>query len=61
MFETVRSLSMPTVAMVNGPAMGGGTVFLFLCDYVFLSQDAYVQFSEVRKKIFKPITKNPNR
>eukprot|EP01108_Squamamoeba_japonica_P008010 TRINITY_DN6970_c0_g1_i1.p1 TRINITY_DN6970_c0_g1~~TRINITY_DN6970_c0_g1_i1.p1 ORF type:complete len:303 (+),score=55.30 TRINITY_DN6970_c0_g1_i1:45-911(+) len=46
-FNALAALPMPTVALVNGPTTGGGTVLLFLCDYVFACKTAFIQFSEV--------------
>ena len=48
LFDALRALPLPLVALVHGGALGGGTVFLFLADYVLLTADAFVQFSEVK-------------
>jgi len=47
-FESLQTLPMPTVCMLNGPALGGGTAFLFVCDFAFMPADSYIQFSEVK-------------
>jgi methylglutaconyl-CoA hydratase len=48
LFDSIRSMPMPTVLLLNGPALGGGTVFAFLVDFVIAVRGAYVQFSEVK-------------
>jgi methylglutaconyl-CoA hydratase len=42
------SLPKPTVAMVNGPAIGGGNGFLSACDIAVASDDAQFGLSEVK-------------
>lgn len=44
----IYSLSKPTVAMVNGTAIGGGTGFLSACDIAVASEDAKFGLSEVK-------------
>jgi methylglutaconyl-CoA hydratase len=39
---------LPTVAVVNGPAMGGGVGFIAACDIAIGAVDAFFAFSEVR-------------
>ncbi|MFQ6102723.1 MAG: enoyl-CoA hydratase-related protein [Candidatus Glassbacteria bacterium] len=39
---------LPTIAMVNGPAMGGGIGFVAACDIAVSVEDAFFAFSEVR-------------
>lgn len=39
----------PIVTCLNGPALGGGCVFLFLGDVRIASKDAYIQFAEVKR------------
>lgn len=48
LFEAVRNLPMPSVLLLNGAALGGGTVFAFLVDFVLAVHDAYLQFTEVK-------------
>lgn len=48
LFDAIRALPMPSVLLLNGPALGGGTVFAFLVDFVLAQHDAYLQFSEVK-------------
>lgn len=47
--ERLRSLSKPLVASVQGPALGGGIVLIFLADVRLMAPAAYVQFSEARR------------
>lgn len=44
----IYALSKPTVAMVNGTAIGGGTGFLSACDIAVASEDAKFGLSEVK-------------
>jgi methylglutaconyl-CoA hydratase len=39
---------MPTIALVNGPAIGGGVGFVAACDIAVSVPDAFFAFSEVR-------------
>jgi methylglutaconyl-CoA hydratase len=48
MFHALYSFPRPTVARVQGSAFGGGTGLLACCDFVILSEDAQLAFSEVR-------------
>jgi methylglutaconyl-CoA hydratase len=47
-FFKLYSLPKPTIAAVNGPAIGGGMGFVGACDMVLASQDAKFGLSEVR-------------
>lgn len=42
------SLPVPTIARVNGPAIGGGTGFLSACDIAVASEEAVFGLSEVK-------------
>jgi methylglutaconyl-CoA hydratase len=45
---SIYSCSKPTVARVNGPAIGGGTGLVAVCDLAIASSDAQFSFSEVK-------------
>ena len=47
-FQKLYSLPKPTIAAVNGAAIGGGMGFVGACDLVVASQDAKFGLSEVR-------------
>lgn len=40
--------TLPTIAVVNGPAMGGGVGFVAACDIAIGASDSFFAFSEVR-------------
>ncbi len=44
----IYSCPKPTVARVNGPAIGGGTGLVAVCDIAIASTDAQFSFSEVK-------------
>ncbi len=46
--RNLYSLPKPTIAMVNGTAIGGGTGFLSACDIAVASEDAQFGLSEVK-------------
>jgi methylglutaconyl-CoA hydratase len=61
---------LPTIALVNGPAIGGGVGFVVACDIAVSEADAFFAFSEVRigvtpacigpyvvKKVGEPVTR----
>lgn len=48
LFHQVADFPKPTVALVNGPAIGGGVGLLAACDIVMAVASAKFQFSEVR-------------
>ncbi len=39
MLRTIHTLRKPVIAMVNGPAMGGGCGLASACDFVFASEE----------------------
>ena len=47
-FYKIYSLPKPTIALVNGAAIGGGTGFVAACDIVISSKKAVFGLSEVR-------------
>ena len=48
MFELMFNCPLPTVARVNGPAIGGGTGMVAVCDIVIASENAVFSLSEVK-------------
>lgn len=48
LLRTLDELPKPTVAMVNGPAIGGGVGLVAACDIAIASDDAIFALSEVR-------------
>lgn len=48
LFYNIYSLPKPVLGKVNGPAIGGGTGFVSVCDISVASEKAQFSFSEVR-------------
>ena len=48
LFHLIYSLPKPTIAKVNGSAIGGGTGLVSVCDIVIASEDARFSLSEVK-------------
>ncbi|HEX7320106.1 MAG TPA: enoyl-CoA hydratase/isomerase family protein [bacterium] len=48
MFDTMYSLTKPTIAKVQGNAIGGGTGLVAVCDMAIAASDARFSFSEVK-------------
>ncbi len=57
-FHRIATLPMPTVALVNGPAMGGGVGLVAACDIAVASKAAFFSLSEVRLGLI-PATISP--
>ncbi|KAK3279105.1 hypothetical protein CYMTET_12996 [Cymbomonas tetramitiformis] len=55
MFERVRTCSKPVIALVNGPALGGGVGLVFACDFRFALKHVFFEFSEVKRGIVPAI------
>eukprot|EP01117_Protostelium_nocturnum_P007802 TRINITY_DN2791_c0_g1_i2.p1 TRINITY_DN2791_c0_g1~~TRINITY_DN2791_c0_g1_i2.p1 ORF type:complete len:170 (+),score=63.54 TRINITY_DN2791_c0_g1_i2:78-587(+) len=51
MFERIRSCKKPTIAVVNGPAIGGGVGLFFCCDFRIVVRDSWFQMPEVMRGI----------
>lgn len=58
MLETLDGFPAPTVALVQGPAMGGGVGLVACCDIAIASQEAVFALSEVRLGLI-PATIHP--
>jgi methylglutaconyl-CoA hydratase len=48
LFYRLYTLSVPTIAKVNGAAIGGGTGFVAVCDLAVASDNSKFSFSEVK-------------
>ena len=48
MFAQMANCPLPTIARVNGPAIGGGTGMVAVCDIVIASEKAVFSLSEVK-------------
>lgn len=48
LFAALDALSMPLLARVQGPAIGGGVGLVAVCDIAIASTEAYFAFGEVR-------------
>lgn len=48
LFSVINQCRQPTIARVNGQALGGGAGFLACCDYVIAVDTALIGFTEVR-------------
>lgn len=48
MLEAIYNSPKPTIALVNGPAMGGGLGLIAACDIAIASEDAFFALTEVR-------------
>lgn len=47
-FHRIRTLPMPTIALVNGAAMGGGVGLVAACDIAVATRNSFFSLSEVR-------------
>jgi cyclohexa-1,5-dienecarbonyl-CoA hydratase len=54
-FTRLRMLPIPTVAVVRGPALGGGTELALGCDLVLASTSARFGQPEIKLGVFPPI------
>src|SRR5204863_8534007 len=54
-FRNLHAYSKPTVAVVNGPALGGGCELVAFCDVVIASEKAKFGQPEIRLGVFPPI------
>ncbi|MBI4607894.1 MAG: enoyl-CoA hydratase/isomerase family protein [Candidatus Rokubacteria bacterium] len=54
-FRHIRSLDCPTLAVVQGPALGGGAELATFCDLVIASETATLGQPEIRVGVFPPI------
>ena len=54
-FRRLHALDCPTVAAVQGPALGGGAELAIFCDLVVASETATVGQPEIKVGVFPPI------
>jgi cyclohexa-1,5-dienecarbonyl-CoA hydratase len=54
-FLNLRELARPTIAVVNGPALGAGCELATFCDLVIASENAKFGQPEIRVGVFPPI------
>ncbi|MBI2462272.1 MAG: enoyl-CoA hydratase/isomerase family protein [Candidatus Rokubacteria bacterium] len=54
-FRRLHALDCPTVAAVQGPALGGGAELAIFCDLVIASETATVGQPEIKVGVFPPI------
>ena len=54
-FDNLNKVSAPTVAMVAGPALGGGCELALYCDIVLASEKAKFGQPEIKVGVFPPI------
>lgn len=48
LLNEIENLQIPTIACINGNAVGGGAEFILAFDMRFLSSDSYIQFKEMQ-------------
>lgn len=52
-FEAVYSCTIPTIAFIRGPVLGGGLGLMLSCDYIIVDEECnnnvFFQFSEVKR------------
>ena len=54
-FRSLQQISKPTVALVDGPALGGGCEIVAACDIVIASERARFGHPEIKLGVFPPI------
>ena len=54
-FSNLQKLDMPTVALVNGAALGGGCEVAIFCDLVIASEKAKFGQPEIKVGVFPPV------
>ena len=48
LMNTIYSLPVPTIARINGPALGGGMGIIACCDFAIAAENTYFVFNELR-------------
>jgi cyclohexa-1,5-dienecarbonyl-CoA hydratase len=54
-FRTLEQLAKPTVAVVDGPALGGGCELVAACDIVIATDRAHFGQPEIKLGVFPPV------
>lgn len=54
-FRTLQQIAKPTIAVVDGPALGGGCELVLACDVVIASDRAKFGQPEIKLGVFPPI------
>lgn len=54
-FRTLHQMAKPTIAMVDGPALGGGCELIAACDLVIASDRAKFGQPEIKLGVFPPV------
>jgi cyclohexa-1,5-dienecarbonyl-CoA hydratase len=54
-FRTLEQLAKPTIALVDGPALGGGCELVAACDIVIASERASFGQPEIKLGVFPPV------
>ncbi len=54
-FRMLRLISKPVIAVVDGPALGGGCELVAACDIVIASEDARFGQPEIKLGVFPPV------
>jgi cyclohexa-1,5-dienecarbonyl-CoA hydratase len=54
-FRGLEQISRPTIAVVNGPALGGGCELITFCDFVIASEQARFGQPEIKLGVFPPV------
>ncbi|MFZ8934031.1 MAG: enoyl-CoA hydratase-related protein [Bacteriovoracaceae bacterium] len=55
MFHAINTFSKPTIARVNGAALGGGAGLISCCDFVIAQEKAKIGFTEVKLGIIPAV------
>src|SRR6266576_2463178 len=54
-FRNLEQIGKPTVAVVNGPALGGGCELVVMCDFVIAGDQARFGQPEIKLGVFPPV------